>query len=258
MTKSTALTIPNLGMPADLTALAKFAAGTGDDDVGDPLQLNGKTGAITSGNQGFEHKPGELFAFLLGEAKGGYLRFENGKPVASGFLRLADPETDLDELRKSFGDYDPDKWKDTLPSGLPKDPFNESVKIPCVGMTDGKLYTFRTNSWYGVNAARRFMKACIVQQRAAPETTNNHVPVAAMYISEKMVSVGRIFYPRFEVDDWVPIGAVMHLLGKTGNSGAFGVIKQAAINEDLGEEPSEPEPAKPAPAKPAHKPRARF
>jgi hypothetical protein len=245
----------DLGLPTDLRGLAKFAAGGGEDDVGDRLKVNGKTGAINSGSQGYEHKPGFKVAVFIGEAQGGFARFDGGQIVKQGWARLADPDTDLDELRDSLGDNNPDEWRDELPSGLPKDPFNQGVKVPCIDPQTGKLYTFSSLSFYGVKAARRLIQNCLVQQRAAPETTNNHVPLVAINVGSRQTKNGLIYFPIFEVEDWLPTGVVMHALGKGGNAGAFGIDERSALNSDLGEEPKA-EPA-PAPKKPA-KTRPRF
>src|SRR5262249_47587559 len=132
-------TAATFGLPADLRGLAKFAAGGGEDDPGDRLKVNGKTGGSTSGSQGLQHKPGEQFAFFVGEARGGFVKFDGGQLISQGWIRLADPDADLGELRGKLGDNDPSEWRDTLPSGLPKDPFNQGIKIPCVDPRTGKL-----------------------------------------------------------------------------------------------------------------------
>src|SRR6266516_3630742 len=147
MTK--ALTTITYGIPKDPSGLVKWAASGGDDIVGDPLQLNGKTGLLTSGSQGHEHPNGSEFAFIVGETKGGFIQFEGGTLVKQAHIRMADPDADLAALRDSLGNNNPDEWPDTLPSGLPKDPFNQSVQIPCADMRTGSLYTFRTASFWG-------------------------------------------------------------------------------------------------------------
>src|SRR5262249_44819005 len=153
--------------------------------------------------------PGEQFAFFIGEARGGWVRFDDGDLVNQGWIRLADPDADLGKLRNTLGDNDPNEWKDVLPNGLPKDPYNRGIKIPCINPKTGKLSAFSPLPFPGVKATRRLIHACLVQPRAAPATTNNQVPVVATRGATKSTKNAPISFPAAEVTDWVPIGAVL-------------------------------------------------
>jgi hypothetical protein len=241
MSTGTAIVTVNLGMPSDLRGLARFAAELTGDYPGDLFLVNGKTGAITSGSQGFEHKPNEQFAMIIGEAQGGWVRWEGGKLVDQRWIRLADSDLDLATLRESLGHTDPNKWTKFNVKGEREDPYKEAVRIPMVDLVDGALYTFSSSAGTAVRAARKLIKNCLVQIRAAPETTLNHCPLIAIGVGSFPTQNGEVYFPRFEVMDWIPTGVVLHALAKRGNAGAFGVSNEAALNEDLGQELTETE-----------------
>src|SRR5262249_55110265 len=142
------------------------------------------------------------------------------------------------------------KWEETLPSGLPRDPFQDSVKITCVEVRPepGYLYTYRASSYHAVRAARKLVKSCITQQRAAPDMTNDRVPIAELTVAKRQGQSGAFYVPVWEVMDWQPADVILRMLAKTGQSSELaelGISPKEAINEDLGDEPK----AKPAPAK---------
>jgi hypothetical protein len=236
MSTGTAIVSVNLGMPSDLRGLARFAAGLAEDYVGDLFLVNGKTGEITSGSQGFEHKPGEQFAMFIGEAQGGFVKWEGGKITQQAWIRLADHDTDLEKLRASLGDNDPQQWKRFNMKGEPEDPFKESIRIPMIDPNSGSLFTFSSSAGSAVRAARKLVKNCLIQLKAAPETTTGHVPLVAIAVGSWTGQNGEVFFPRFEVVDWLPAGVVLHSLAKSGNAPAFGISNEDALNEDLGQE----------------------
>jgi hypothetical protein len=225
----------NFGLPVDLAGLARFAD-DGSEYVGDLLRCNGKTGQVTYGQQNTELPAGTELAVFVGEAQGGYIRWEDGKPALQAWVRLADPDADLDELRATLPESNPDEWQEVHPSGQPKDPLSLSIKIPMVATKTGQLFTFSSSAGSAVKSARRLIRSCIVQKRAARERTNGHVPVVTIEIGNFKTKNGAVFFPRFEVQDWVSVGVVLHSLAKTGNANAFGVSERNALNADLGDE----------------------
>jgi hypothetical protein len=98
-----------------------------------------------------------------------------------------------------------------------------------------------------VKAVKRLVNSCVKQAQAAQATTRGHLPLIELrrdsYLHPQKER-GRIWYPIFEVMDWVPTVSIDGAL--RGHQGF------EAINQDLGEEPVEEEPAKVA-VKPARK-----
>jgi hypothetical protein len=239
----------NYAMPTESRGLASFAGGD-EDDPGDILKVSGKDGSITSGAQGFEHKPGLKLALFLGTLQLGKVRFKDNKLVAAKYLKVGehdDPDAALRTLRQSLGDTNPAEWEETLWNGLPKDPFSDAVKLVAVEVSprSGYLYTYKASSYWAVKAARKLVKSCITQQTAAPDTTTGLVPIAELTVVKKQRpnGGGTYYVPHWEVCDWQPVGVIMHALAKTGQSGALGIQPKEAINEDLGPEPEAEQPA---------------
>jgi hypothetical protein len=198
---------------------------------------------------------GTELAALIGRAKIGYIRWEEETISEQGWTYIADGPDALKSLREALGDNNPDEWQETRKNGLPKDPFGLSIMLPMMNPKNGQLFTFGSSSLGGVKAARRLIQACVALAKSSAATTANHVPVVALggysYLHPDR-QVGEIFNPQFEVTDWVPTGKLMHLIAKSGHAAALGFSSQEAINEDLGEEPSEKK--QPAQTKPAAKP----
>jgi hypothetical protein len=100
----------------------------------------------------------------------------------------------------------------------------------------GHLYTFSSSAGTAVRAARKLVKNCLIQIRAAPDTTSNHAPLVAIEVGSFTSANGEIFFPICKTQDWVPIGMVLHSLAQTGSASAFGISNAEALNQDLGEE----------------------
>jgi hypothetical protein len=226
-----------LGLPTNgLDGFVKYAAGSDGDYAGDLLRLNGKSGKITYGSQETELPEGTKFAVLLGQAKVGFIRWSGGQREQQAWIRLSNSTADIDELRASLGDNDPDKWGEVRPSGLPKDPFSESVLVPMIEMKTGKLMSFASSSISNVNAIKRLIRNCLLMVARNPATTAGHVPVVELRVRNFRMNVGVIYFAAFEVEDWIPECDALHMLGKHGNAEAFGVNNAEAINADLGPE----------------------
>jgi hypothetical protein len=225
-----------LGLPSNLSGFARFAAADDGDFPGDLLKVNGKSGRITFGSQEIELPRGSKFAVLLGQAKAGWIRWQGGQREGQAWLRLADADADLDALRQSLGDTNPDEWTEFKPSGLPKDSWSMSILLPVIHVKDGKLMTLASSSVSTVKAVRRLVRNCLMVVARNPETTAGHVPVVALGVKSYRMNVGEVFYATFEVEDWIPESDALHMLGKHGNAEAFGVNNAEAVNADLGPE----------------------
>jgi hypothetical protein len=227
------------GLPASASGLEKYASDSGSY-LGDLLKVSGRDGTISFGAQATEMKPGGKFAALLGEAKVGFIEWEEGTPVDQAWMRLADltDERDLRALRTSLGNTDPADWEEQELNGKPKDPFRESVMLPLVELRSGRLFTFSSSSSGGVRAVKRLVKNALIHLRAVPEAERNHVPVIELGVgsyTSRNKQVGQIFFPVFEVEDWMSPEEVLHLLGRSGNASAFGAPNTEALNADLDE-----------------------
>jgi hypothetical protein len=247
---SKALVPAQHGMPANTGGLGEFA-NRGNSDF-DPLRLNGKVGKIFGGTQSEEIKPGTAFAFFIWQVQEGMQLWEGGQLIDERWRLAADPDApSLREMRAEMPRTNPDEWKEFLPSGLPKDPVKESVKMPAVNPATGRLYTYSTGtSWHAVQAVRRMVKSCLVQQKAAPETTNYHVPLIEFGVRSKSTPNGLIYIPVFGLPlDWLPIGVVLQSLAKTGSAALLGLSEDEVRNADLGDEPAVEPSQKPAPKK---------
>jgi hypothetical protein len=228
-----------LGMPANVSGFVRFASTDGDDRLGDNWFLSGKTGQATVGQQRLEVKLPRKYAILFGvpQAQVGYLEWlPGGKVGRSDWVSLRDPESNLEELREALGDNDPTQWKQFTPKGKPKDPLSLSARLPMVDWETGQLVTYPTSAKSHVKAIQRLVKACVVQMRAAPDTTLHHVPVAEIGVHSYELDTGDIFVPHFTVLDWVPERVIVSLLGKSGCASQLGLSNQESLNADLAEE----------------------
>jgi hypothetical protein len=222
---SNAVAIPE----ASVSAFERYAADPGDV-FGDYLLFNGKTGDWTAGKDKREVPLGTKLIALLSETAVGFLRWNNGSAEKALMPLSSDPN--LKELRKSLGDLDADAWEEETFAGMPKDPWQEAILLPLVDPESLDAFTFSTSSFGGRKAAKRLIRACIKQVRAAPETTTGHLPLIELGTSSYQHSnnkIGTIYAPKFEVLDWVPTSAANEALAHHG----FGLARK-----DLDVEPT--------------------
>jgi hypothetical protein len=252
--KATTAVVPaepqaGVSLPADTAGLARYAASDGGNYCGDLLKLNGKNGTYTYGAQGTELPEGTHVAVLLDQAKAGFIKWDAGQIESQAWARIADGP-DLKAMRASLGDNDASEWEETTLAGTPKDPFQESVLIPMVVMDGGKLlgklFTFTSSARGAVRATKKLIATLLIHVRATELA--DRVPVVELGVrsyQHPSRTVGTVFEPTFEVDNWVPARDVLHALGKAGNAAPLGVSNREALNADLGDEPdgAEPEPA---------------
>jgi hypothetical protein len=223
-----------LAIPTNaLDGYVRFCADSGDH-VGDLLKCNGKSGRVTFGAQETELPRGTKLAVLLGQARAGYRKWQDGKCQDQAWIALSDNTADLEALRKTLPETNPDLWTEVNPSGLPRDPYSESVQLPMVRMDNGALLTFASSAASAVKAAKRLVRNALIAIARNPATTRGHVPVIVIEVHNYKTQRGQIFYPSFEVHDWIKESDALHLLGKSGNAEAFGVNNAEAVNADLG------------------------
>jgi hypothetical protein len=231
-----------LGLASAADGLARYAS-SDNNYLGDLLKCSGKTGELTYGRQGTVLKPGTRFAVLLSEGKVGYIEWIDGKPAQQAWLPLLEAGPDeLRALRASMGGTDAAEWDGELGlNGQPRDPKRESFMLPMVGTSDGKLFTLSSSAINACREVKRLAKNCAIHVRVAPPAFADHVPIVTLDVGKKSMGgqVGTVFFPIFDVEDWMSPGQVMHLLAKSGNASAFGASDTEALNADLGSEPDE-------------------
>jgi hypothetical protein len=221
-----------LDMPADPAPFETYSADV-SDLFGDLLKFNGKSGGWSAGVESKAIPAGTEVIAILGQMMVSFIRWSDGTPEQR-FVPLAS-NPNLKEFRSTLGDLDPDKWEDETVGGMPKDPWQPAVLIPFVNPKTVAAYTFSTSSFGGVKASKQMIKGAVRQQRAAPDTTRNHLPLVALGESSYAhpnKTLGTIYTPVLDIVDWVPTADVAAVL----KHGGFD-----ALNVDLGAEPSEVE-----------------
>jgi hypothetical protein len=226
-----------LAIPTNaLDGYVRYCADSGDH-VGDLLKVNGKSGRVTFGAQDVELPRGAKLAVLLGQTRAGYVKWQDGKRQDQAWIALSDSAADLEALRATLPETDPNLWQEVNPSGLPRDPYSESVQLPMVRMDNGALLTFASSAGSAVKAAKRLVRNALIAIARNQATTADRVPIVTIEVHNYKTQRGQIFYPSFEVHDWLPEKDVLSLLGKSGNAEVFGVNNTEALNADLGAEP---------------------
>jgi hypothetical protein len=206
----------SFGLPVNVDGLSAYAASSGAGFPGDLFKLNGKNGKYALGADGEDVPTGSAFAVILQQATAGFVSWVDGKVADQAFIPISEATpTALAKLRESLGDLDRTQWPDTDLKGRPVDPFKESARVPMVQMSDGRLCTFLTSSLSGCRAVRSLIQKVLVQLRADPEAAGGRVPVVTNEVASyqhSVRSVGEIFYPSFDLIDWVPPATVMSAL----------------------------------------------
>jgi hypothetical protein len=222
------------GLPAASAGYARFASS--DDYIGDLLRVSGKDGRCYYGQQNTEIELPHTFAALLGLVQVGHSDWTTGKPV-SAFVPLADENADIEATKHAIP-TDESKWGFDPKTGQRVDPRKLSIKVPMVDFETGHLFTLSSSAASHVRAWRKCLRACLVCQRANPETTPNHVPL--IQVNTKAVpaqgGTSEIFVLLLETTDWIHERTVISALGKTGSAIQFGIDNQEALNADLPKE----------------------
>jgi hypothetical protein len=246
MSNNQTLSVPaqtfGFGLPAKTAGFARFASS--DDFLGDLLKISGKTGECTYGAQGTVIELPHTFAVLIGLVQVGYQLWVDGKPV-SAFDTLANEDLNPTALKESIP-TDPSKWEFNPKTGERVDPRKQAIKVPMVDLETGHLFTYVSNAVSHYRAWQKSVRACLVCQRANPETTANHVPVVKVSVRSFTMDSAEVWFPVLEVEDWIPERIVISALGRTGNAIAFGLSNEEAVNADIAEAEAELENPKPA------------
>jgi hypothetical protein len=220
----------SLGLPADVESLSVYAAA--DEFFGvDFLRCNGKSGKLSYGIDSTQFPAGAKLAALIALTKVGFIDWEDGQIETQAWLKINDAAK-LKELRQSLGKLDASQWPGRDPKGRPLDPFRESVRLPMLWIEKRKPLLFSSSGETQCRAVKRLAKACVEQARAEPGMTVDRVPVVKIDVDcyqHSVRSIGEIFFPVFEIVDWVPTAQMAHVLIDQGFAAAFGISHREAL-----------------------------
>jgi hypothetical protein len=130
----------------------------------------------------------------------GWIEWRDRKPVRKIIGRPVDGF--VSPMRFQLPDNDKSQWpKDS--KGVPQDPWQENFWIIGRDLTDGRLCTFNTTSWYGSKAVGKLLGTYIREQQ-------NHsglMPVVLLSSETKpTTNFGPVEAPVFTIVDWRPFG----------------------------------------------------
>jgi hypothetical protein len=196
------------GLPADVSGLDAYAK-TSALVGADYLRVSGKTGRVAYGVEDTKLPADAKLAALIGMATVGYIDWQDGQNAGEEWLGVADySKSALKELRQRLGKLDPSLWTERDPKGNPRDPVRESVRLPLLWLQERKPLMFSSSSTAGCNALKNLLRQCLEQAQA------DCVPVVEIEIDSYQHSVrtiGEVFYPKFNVIDWMPTARVMRI-----------------------------------------------
>jgi hypothetical protein len=154
----------------------------------------------------------------------GFVEWQDAKIAQQAWLGIAEAAK-LKILRQTLGNLDPEFWPERDPRGRPRDPLHESARVPVVWVEKRKPMLFTTSSDTGTKAVKRLVRDCIEGGR------DGHVPITKLEISSfqhSNRSIGEIFFPVFELHDWIPAAQVLEMLEACGP--VFGIAQHQIEN----------------------------
>jgi hypothetical protein len=134
----------------------------------------------------------------------GWIHWADGRPDDERIGRLADGYRR--PTRKELGDNDQTTWPRDE-NGVPSDPWRETWSVPMADIATGEPYLFTTGSKGGSDALKKLSSAWAAHARAKPD----EYPVVRLSAGSYMHPIksrGRIFFPIFEILDWITKDAV--------------------------------------------------
>jgi hypothetical protein len=109
-------------------------------------------------------------------------------------------------LRQRLGKLDPEQWPERDHKGRPRDPLKESARVPVFWKKEHKPLILTGSSRGMCGAVRRLVDKCLGAEAGT-------VPVIVIQVdSYQMKKVGTVYYPIFDIVDWIPVPQVMRLL----------------------------------------------
>jgi hypothetical protein len=186
---------------ADLAALAAEARDLNDDvRVGDVLSFKKGKWSQEFGDKENEITATMPFAADARSYQRGWIEWRDGIPVRKIIGRPIDGF--ISPRREQLGDIDERLWPCNS-KGEPKDPFQENFFLVLRNLTNGRLCTWQTNTWYGKKAMGVLLNAYVRDGRKHPGC----MPVVLLSSEErKTAKFGNVSAPVLRIVDWKPFG----------------------------------------------------
>jgi hypothetical protein len=186
---------------ADLVALAAEARDLTDDiRVGDDLRFKKGKWAKTIGDEVLKIGATTSFAVDMRSYKRGWIEWRDRKPVRKFIGRPIDGF--FSPMRNRLPDLDESGWP-TDARGAPQDPWQENFLIVMRDLSDGRLCTWTTTSWYGSKALGALLN---VYTRAAKQHPEQMPVVLLSSETKPTTNYGDVEAPVLKVIDWQPFG----------------------------------------------------
>jgi hypothetical protein len=204
-TKQTALTpvAPETlaQLDADIAALAAEARELMEDiRIGDDLRFKKGKWAKSVGNEETKIGATTPFGVDMRSYRHGWIKWLDRKPVIKAIGRPIDGF--VAPTRDRLPDRDEDRWPRDA-RGVPQDPWQENFSIVMRDLSDGRLCTWTTTSYYGSKALGALLRTYVHDQKKHPD----QMPVVLLASETKTTTnYGDVEAPVLIVDDWQLFG----------------------------------------------------
>jgi hypothetical protein len=203
-----ATTLPVIAAPetlaqldADVAALAAEANELSDDyRVGDDLKFKKGKWTKSVGDKDIEIGGTMTFAVDVLSYKRGWIKWVDRKPVHKLIGRPVDGF--VSPVRDRLDDNNENRWPRNS-KGEPQDPWQETFSIVKRDLSDGRLCTFTTTSYYGSRALGALLKTYTRDVKKHP----GMMPVVLLLSETRpTTNYGDVEAPLLKVVDWQPFG----------------------------------------------------
>jgi hypothetical protein len=187
---------------ADLAALSAEANElVGDVRVGDDLRFTkGKWAKFLDDDTKQEIGKTASFCIDLRSYKRGWIEWRDQKPVRKIIGRPIDGF--VSPTRYQLGNLDKSKWPRDG-NGVPQDIWQENFMLVMRALDDGRLCTWKTNSWFGSKALGAFLAKALRECVQHPGC----MPVVLLSSEDKpTIKFGDVAAPVLTIVDWQPFG----------------------------------------------------
>jgi hypothetical protein len=186
---------------ADLAALDAEARELSDDiRVGDDLRFKKGKWAKMIGDKEVVITATMSFAVDMRSYKRGWIKWIDKKPV---YKRIGRPiDGFISPVRDRLPDRDETQWPRDG-KGQPQDPWQENFLIVMRDLSDGRLCTWTTTSWYGQKALGALLKKFVRGTKEHPGL----MPVVLLSAEKReTTNFGDVDAPVLTIVDWKPFG----------------------------------------------------
>jgi hypothetical protein len=188
-------------LDADLVALAAEARELTDDiPVGDGLRFKKGKWLKTVSEKAIQISATTPFAVDMRSYKRGWLKWVDRKPVYKVIGRPIDGF--LSPVRDRLPDRGETRWP-TDARGVPQDPWQENFSIVMRDLSDDRLCTWTTTSWYGSKALGALLNKYTREAKQHPD----QMPVVTLSSETKQtMNYGDVEAPVLTIVDWQLFG----------------------------------------------------